>query len=150
MTIEEIIKANEDALDAGDFTTLMPSIHFSDVEGWQNLCDILCMLRNVGVEPFCEYTPTGLTTAVVKGREVFQPTNKHIGVLYTTKMQKASVAEYKPIFDALGISIVKGLLKSSLGNPDIEAYILYITKEGLKDKPQYWENVSGRKWEEIK
>ena len=34
MTIEEIIKANEDALDVGDFTTLMPSIPFEDEGGW--------------------------------------------------------------------------------------------------------------------
>ena len=76
MTVEEIIKANEDALDAGDFTTLMPSIHFSDIEGWQNLYDILCMFRNVEVEPFCNYTPTSLSTVVVRAREVFRPTNK--------------------------------------------------------------------------
>lgn len=149
MTIEEIIRTNEDALDKEDFTTLMPSIHFSDVEGWQNLCDILCMLRNVEVEPFCNYTPTSLTTAVVRAKEVFRPTNKNIGVLYSTEMQKASIAGYEPILEALGISITKGLLKSSLGDPDIEVYLLYITKEGLKDKPQYWENILGLKWEEI-
>lgn len=149
MTIEEIIKANEDALDAGDFTTLMPSIHFSDIEGWQNLYDILCMFRNVEVEPFCNYTPTSLSTAVVRAREVFRPTNKDIGVMDTAD-QFSKYIDYMPLFNALGVSITKGLLKSSLGDPDIEIYLLYITKEGLKDKPQYWENVLGREWEEIK
>lgn len=143
MTVEEIIKANEDAIDVEDFTTLIPSIPYSDADSWQALCDVLCLLRNVKVEPFCEYTPTGLTAAVVKGKEVFRPTNKPIGVLYTARMEKAVIALYKPILKALGISIAKGLLKSSLGDPDTEAYLLYITKEGLKDKPQYWENVLG-------
>ena len=149
MTIEEIIKANEDAIDAGDFTTLIPSIPYSNADSWYALCDVLCMLRHVKVEPFCEYTPTGLTAAVVKGKEVFRPTNKNIGVLYTARMDKATIALYEPIIEALGISIAKGLLKSSLGDPDMEVFLLYITKEGLKDKPQYWENVLGKKWEEI-
>lgn len=149
MTVEEIIKANEDAIDAGDFTTLISSIPYLDAYSWQALCDVLCMLRHVKVKPFCEYTPTGLTAAVVKGREVFRPTNKNIGALYTAGMDKATIAVYKPILEALGISIAKGLLKSSLGDPDTEVYLLYITKEGLKDKPQYWENVLGQKWEEI-
>ncbi len=150
MTIEEIIKANEDALDAGDFTTLMSSIHFSDIEGWQNLCDILCMLRNVEVEPFCNYTPTSLTTAVVRAKEVFRPTNKDIGVVVTADRFSLKYIDYIPLFRALGVSITRGLLRSSLGNPDVEIYLFYITKEGLKDKPQYWENVLGYKWEEIK
>ena len=55
-----------------------------------------------------------------------------------------------PLFHALGVFSTKGLLKSSLGDPDVEIYLFYITKEGLKDKPQYWENVLGYKWEEIK
>lgn len=145
MTVEEIIRVNEDAIDVGDFTTLIPSIPYSNADSWQALCDVLCLLRNVKVEPFCEYTPTGLTAAVVKGKEVFRPTNKHIGVLYTSRIEKAAIAVYKPIIEALGISVAKGLLKSSLGDPDTEGFLLYITKEGLKDKIQYWENVLGQK-----
>ncbi len=150
MTIEEIIKANEDALDAGDFTTLMSSIPFSDIEGWQNLCDILYMLRNVEVEPFCNYTPTSLTTAVVRAKEVFRPTNKDIGVVVTAGQFSLKYIDYLPLFRVLGVSILRGWFKSHVDDSKIEGYILFIAKDGLKDKLQYWENVLGREWEEIK
>ena len=143
MTVEEIIKANEDALDAGDFTTLIPSIHFSDVEGWQNLCDILCMLRNVEVEPFCNYTPTSLTTAVVRAKEVFRPTNKNVGVIVTANQFSLKYVDYIPLFHALGVSILHGWFKSHVDDFKTEGYILFIAKDGLKDKLQYWENVLG-------
>lgn len=150
MTVEEIIKANEEAIDASDFTTLMPSIRYLEDEGWQNLAEVLHMLGSVGVEPFKDYSSKDLLQAVYRGREVFRPTNKDIGVIVTADQFSLKYIDYMPLFHALGVSITKGLLKSSLGDPDIEIYLLYITKEGLKDKPQYWENVLGYKWEEIK
>ena len=149
MTIEEIIKANEDALDAGDFTTLMPSIHFSDIEGWQNLYDILCMFRNVEVEPFCNYTPTSLSTAVVRAREVFRPTNKDIGVMDTAD-QVSKYIDYMPLFNALGVSVLYGYFISSIDGAKESMRLMYKTEDGLGDKLQYWENVLGQKWEEIK
>lgn len=133
MTIEEIIKANEDALDAGDFTTLMPSIHFSDIEGWQNLYDILCMFRNVEVEPFCNYTPTSLSTAVVRAREVFRPTNKDIGVMDTAD-QVSKYIDYMPLFNALGVSVLYGYFISSIDGAKESMRLMYKTEDGLGDK----------------
>lgn len=150
MTIEEIIKTNEAALDAGDFTTLLPSIPFLDSDSWSNLCDVLYMLSRVGVEPFWGNTPTTLTTAVVRLKEVFRPTNKNIGVIVLASEFSLKYVEYESLFNALGVSTTHGYFKSNIDDSKMEYYLLFIAEDGLGDKIQYWENVLGRKWEEIK
>ena len=148
MTIEEIIKANEDALDVGDFTTLMPSIPFEDEGGWQNLCEVLHMLHHVGIEPFCNYHKIRLNTVIRCCKDVFRPTNKDIGVLQHQSLWRAIDDSCDPLFNALGVSVLYGYFISSIDGARESVRLMYKTEDGLGDKLQYWENVLGRKWEE--
>lgn len=147
-----IIRNNQNELDAGDFTCLLPSIKCNDPKGQLALTEVLKMLGSVGVEPFNSYGPSGLGVAVQRGEEVLQPSYADKGLLVTAKDYKARWREYQLLLEVLGIAFMHGELKHHLLPPhNDEYYLLYWAKDGFKKEfTLYWQNVLGGQWEEIK
>ena len=148
MNAFSIIKNNQNEIDAGNFTCLLPSIKCNDPEQQQALTIVLRMLGSVGVEPFDSYTLSGLRSAVQRGEEVLQPSYADKGFLMVAEDYKQRWKDYRPLLEVLGIAFIHGQLKSSFGNR--EYYLAYWAEYGFKKEfILYWQNVLGGQWEEI-
>ena len=80
----DIIKNNQNELDAENFTTLLTAIDPRNSEEQLELAKVLSMLQEAGVEPFDQYKgPYTFRQIVQLGCEVFDPEKFTTGLLIT-------------------------------------------------------------------
>lgn len=104
MKAVDIIKNNQNELDAGNFTTLLTSIDRSPEEQLE-LAKVLFMLQEAGVEPFDQYEGLQTFKQIVQlGCEVFDPNVYTTGYLITDSYYENMWKPYKDVFEVLGIS----------------------------------------------
>ena len=99
-----IIRNNQNELDAGDFTTLLTAITWDDTIEQMDLIEVLSMLKQAEVPPFNKYDAKSLGRLVIQGCEVVDPNKFTTGLLTTDKDYKGRWEPYREGFEALGLS----------------------------------------------
>lgn len=146
----DIIKNNQNELDAEDFTTLLTAIDPCNPKEQLELAKVLSMLQEAGVEPFDQYEGPYVFRQIVQlGCEVFNPDVHTTGYLITDAYYENVWKPYKDVFEILGLSFIQESVDFS--NESKVYYLVYITKDDeVEDKLLYWRDVLGGSWRGIK
>lgn len=99
-----IIKNNQNELDAGDFTTLLTAITWDDPVEQMDLIKVLSMFKQAEVPPFNKYDAEGLRRLVLRSCEVLDPSKSTTGLLTTDKDYQDRWEPYREGLETLGIS----------------------------------------------
>ncbi len=146
----DIIKNNQNELDAEDFTTLLTAIDPRNLEEQLELAKVLSMLHEAGVEPFDQYEGPYVFRRIVQlGCEVFNPDVYTTGYLITDAYYENMWKPYRDVLEILGLSFIQESVDFSDGS-DVY-YLVYITKDGgVDDKLLYWRDILGGSWRGIR
>lgn len=146
----DIIKNNQNELDAEDFTTLLTAIDPRSPEEQLELAKVLSMLQEAGVEPFDQYEGFSAFKQIVQlGCEVFNPDVCTTGYLITDAYYESAWKPYRDVFEILGLSFIQESVDFSDGSKVY--YLVYITEDGgVEDKLLYWRDILGGSWRGIK
>lgn len=146
----DIIKNNQNELDAENFTTLLTAIDPRNSEEQLELAKVLSMLQEAGVEPFDQYKgPYTFRQIVQLGCEVFDPEKFTTGLLITDAYYENVWKPYRDVFEILGLSFIQESV--DFLNESKVYYLVYITKDGeVEDKLLYWRDILGGSWRGIK
>lgn len=150
MKAVDIIKNNQNELDAEDFTTLLTAIDPRNPEEQLELAKVLSMLQEAGVEPFDQYEGLYVFRRIVQlGCEVFNPDVHTTGYLITDAYYENMWKPYRDVFEILGLSFIQESVDFS--DRSKVYYLVYITEDGgVKDKLLYWRDILGGSWRGIK